>query len=558
MAQPYIIVPPVGSDPADEWMKLGVDAQASGNLPKAQQHYNQALRLDPRHALATQNLAVVFAQSNLLNEALLTIERASMLNDTHGVIFMNWALMALEADQIDLALKTAQRGVDIAPNVQTRLALAMVLASAGQPEQAIPLYQAMLKDEPAHPVAGANVCFMQTLANVTPKDLLDQRRQWHAAHSYKGVKAPHTNVMDPHRPLRVGYVGGDFKTHSAAMIFKPAILCPGSTTEVYLYSSLPVDEKNDQTTAAFKRFAGDRWRDISQLDDEKADIAIRQDQIDILVDLAGHTNGGRLALFTRKPAPIQVTAWGFAHGTGCPEIDYFFADPVAVPLDERGDFAEQIYDVPCIVTYDKPDYPISRTSALPYRKNGYVTFGTYARYEKMSDTCLRTFAEILRRVPDSKLILKDHGYRRPYSIRRILSVMPDIAPERLLFTVATSHMEHLQSYQQSDVILDPFPHSGGVVALEQLSMGVPLVTLYGTQPSCRTASSILTVMGKTEWIAKTVDEYVDKAVAMVQDIPMLAKIRQTLSAELMASPVITGYAEAVDQAYRAMWVRKCS
>lgn len=556
--QPYIIVPPVGSEPADEWMKLGLDAQAAGQLPKAQGHYNQALRLDPRHALATQNLAVVFAQSSLLNEALLTIERAAMLDATHGVIHMNWALMALEADQIDLALKTAQRGVEIAPNVQTRMALAMVLATAGQPEQAIPLYQAILKDEPFNPVAGANLCFIQTLASVGPKDLLDQRKQWHAAHGYKGEKAPHTNTLDPDRPLRVGYVGGDFKTHSAAMIFKPAIANASTTTEVYLYSSLPVDEKNDQTTAAFKRFAGDRWRDISAMDDEKADALIRQDQIDILVDLAGHTNGGRLALFTRKPAPIQVTAWGFAHGTGLPEMDYFLADPVAVPQEERADFAETIYDLPCIVTYEKPAYPIATTSATPYRKNGYVTFGTFARYEKMSDGCLKTFAEILRRVPDSKLIFKDHGYRRPYSIRRILSLMPDIAPDRLLFCIATTHQEHLQSYQQADLILDPFPHSGGVVALEQLSMGVPLVTLYGTQASCRTASSILTVLGKTEWIAKTQDEYIEKAVALVQDIPALAKVRQTLSADLMDSPVIKGYAEAVDQAYRAMWRRRCS
>lgn len=558
MAQPYIIVPPIGSDPADEWMKLGLEAQAAGQLPKAQQHYNQALRLDPRHALATQNLAVVFAQSSLLNEALLTIERAAMLDETHGVIHMNWALMALEADQIDLALKTAQRGVEIAPNAQTRMALAMVLATAGQPEKAIPLYQEILKEDPLHAVAGPNVCFVQTLASVTPKDLLDQRKQWHKAHAFKGEKQPHTNVMDPDRPLRVGYVGGDFKTHSAAMIFKPAIHHPGSTTEVYLYCSLPVDEKNDATTAAFKHLAGDRWRDISQLDDEKADALIRQDQIDILVDLAGHTNGGRLALFTRKPAPIQVTAWGFAHGTGCPEIDYFFADPIAVPPGERADFAETIYDLPCIVTYDKPAYPIAATSALPYKKNGYITFGTYARYEKMSDQCIKTFAEILRRVPDSKMIFKDHGYRRPYSIRRIQALMPDIAKDRLLFAIATTHQEHLQSYQQADLILDPFPHSGGVVALEQLSMGVPLVTLYGTQPSCRTASSILTVLGKTDWIAKTADEYIDKAVAMVQDIPALAKIRQTLSAELFASPVIKGYAHAVDQAYRAMWVTRCS
>lgn len=558
MAQPYIIVPPIGSDPADEWMKLGLEAQSTGNLPKAQQHYGQALRLDPRHAIATQNLAVVFAQSNLMTEALLTIERAAMWDDSHGVIHMNWALMALEADQIELALKEARRGVSIAANTQTRLALAMVLAAAGQPDQSIPLYQAILKDEPASMPASANVCFVQTLTNATPKDLLDQRKQWVKAHAYTGTVLPYGNVKDPERPLRVGYVGGDFKTHSAAMIFKPAIAAMNTTTEVYLYSSLPVDEKNDATTAAFKRFAGDRWRDIAAMTDEQADALIRQDQIDILVDLAGHTNGGRLGLFTRKPAPIQATAWGFAHGTGLPQMDYFLADPVAVPESERADFAEQIVDLPCIVTYEKPAYQVNPISPLPYRKNGYITFGTFARYEKMSDACLKTFGEILAQVPDSKLIFKDHGYRRPYSIKRAMGFMPEIDPARLLFATATTHHEHLQSYQQADLILDPFPHSGGVVALEQLSMGVPMVTLYGTQPAGRTASSILTVLGHQDWIAKTMNEYVDKAVALTKNIPALAGIRQTLSADLYASPVIKGYAEAVDQAYRAMWRRYCS
>jgi len=555
--QPYIIVPQQGSDQADEWMKLGVEAQSSGNLPKAQAHYGQALRLDPNHALATQNLAIVFAQSSLMNEALLTIERAAMMDGVHGVIQMNWALMALECDQIDAALAAAKRGIAISPNAQTRMALAMVLSTAGLPEQAIPLYQEILKEDPTHASAGPNVCFVQTLTTATPQDLLAQRQVWYKAHGYKGVKAAHTNDKTLTRPLRVGYVGGDFKTHSAAMIFRGAMGHPTSQIVPYLYSSLAVDMEKDGNTKLFKELAGDRWRDISTLDDEKADAMIRADQIDILVDLAGHTNGGRLPLFTRKPAPIQVTAWGFAHGTGCPEIDYFFADPVAIPDVERQHYAEAIYDLPCIVTYEVPPYDISTKSQLPYHKNDYVTFGTYARYEKMSDACLKTFGEILRRVPGSKLEFKDHGCRRPYAIRRIREAMPDIPKERLLFSIATSHHEHLQAYQQADLILDPFPHTGGVVCLEQLYMGVPMVTLYGTQASGRTSSSVLTQMGKTDWIAKTTEDYVEKAVAMVQDLPALGKIRKTLSAEFLASPVVNGYKEAVEAAYRAMWQTWC-
>jgi predicted O-linked N-acetylglucosamine transferase (SPINDLY family) len=538
-------------------MKLGVEAHGSGNLPKAQGHYNQALRLDPRHALATQNLAIVFAQSNLLNEALVTIERASMMDGVHGVIKMNWALMALESEQLDLALTVAQQGVDIAPNAQTRMALAMALTTAGMPERAIPLYAEILKEDPKHPSAGPNVCFIQTLTTATPKDLLAQRRLWHAANAYTGTIALHANDRTLTRPLRVGYVGGDFKTHSAAMIFGAVLQHHSAAIVPYFYSTLPVNAEQDMSTKAFQAVAGDRWRDLVPLTDEQADALIRKDQIDLLVDLAGHTNGGRLTLFTRKPAPVQVTAWGFAHGTGCPEIDYFLADPIAIPQAERADYAEQILDLPCIVSYAPPLYDVKHTSQLPFHKNGYLTFGTYARYEKMSETCLRTFADILRRVPESRLEFKDHGCRRPSSIRRIQALMPDLAKERLLFSIATSHQEHLQAYQQADLVLDPFPHGGGVVSLEQLYMGVPMVTLYGTQPSGRTASSVLTVMGKTDWIAKTTEEYIEKAVALVSDIPALGKIRKTLSAEFLASPVCTGYPQAVEAAYRTIWETWC-
>ena len=556
--QPFVLVPPQGAEAADEWMRLGLEAQVAGKLPDAQGYYQHALRLEPRHALATQNLAVVFAQSNLLNEALLTIERASMFDGTHAVIRVNWALMALEADRIDEALRVGREALAMNACLETRLALAMILGTAGLADQAVPLYQAILRDTPGHPSAGPNACFVQTLTEAGPGELLAQRHQWYQANHYTGPVASHGNDRTPDRVLRVGYVSGDFKRHSAAMIFGAVVNHHTPAVEPYLYSTLPVDEVADTVTKRFKTTAGPRWREIQGLTDEQAAAQIRADQIDILVDLAGHTNGGRLALFTRKPAPVQVTAWGFAHGTGLPEIDYFFADPVAVPEEERQHYAERVFDLPCVVTYEPPlEYNVKGVSPQPYFSKGYVTFGSYARYEKLSNACLATFGEILRQVPDSRLVLKDHGFRRPYAIRRVLEAMPDIAPERLLFAIATTHPEHLQAYQQADLMLDPFPHTGGVVGLEELWMGVPVVTLYGTQAAGRTTSSVLTAMGKTAWIAKSPEQYVEIAVGLVQDLRALATVRKTLREEFLASPVCVGYVEAVEVAYREIFARWC-
>ena len=554
--QAYVVVPKQGADVADEWIGLGVEAHMQGKGADAERHYKKALVMEPRSAVATQNLAIIYAQSGNLNEALLTIERALLFNDKLGVAWMNQGLMQLDSERVGDALASCRKAIAIEENVHTRLALAVVLATAGLPAEAVPLYNKVLDEIPAHPQAGPNACFIQTLTKAGPAELLAQRRRWYDANAFKCEIKPHQNDMRYGRPLRVGYVGGDFKCHSAAMIFASVVLHHDpAKIQPYLYATLPLDPVADGATKKFKDMAGDRWRDIAEMDDEKADALIREDQIDIMVDLAGHTNGGRLSLFTRKPAPVQVTAWGFAHGTDCPEIDYFFADPVAVPEHERAHYAEKIYDLPCIVSYEPPEYGLKGVSDTPFRRNGYVTFGSSARYEKLSDECLAAFAEILRRVPDSRLRLKDHSYRRPYSIQRVMESMPDIAPERLAFIGSTPHHEHMQEYQSSDLILDPFPHTGGVVCMEQIYMGVPIVTLYGTQAAGRTTASVLTAMGRKEWIARTPQEYVETAVRLAENPIELGKARKTLRDEFLASRAIKGYREATEAAYRRIWAK---
>jgi protein O-GlcNAc transferase len=563
--QQYMIVPPQGSEPADEWVRLGVEAQMGDRKPDADRHYRQALRIDPRHVIATHNHAILFATQGNLNEALLTMERAMIFDESFGAVYMNYALMCLEAGRIDAALEAGEKAVAIGDKdngplgkVHPKVVLAMVYGSAGKSAEAVPTYNAALDEDPKHMQAAVNACFAQTLTFSTPADLLKQRKRYAEAVKYTGtIRKPKVDTEWP-RPLRVGYVGGDFKQHSAAMIFSNVLFNHdrGKVTPYY-YSSLPTNPDHDAYSKRFKELAEDRWRVIEgKNDDEAADI-VREDRIDILVDLAAHTSGGRLPIFLRRPAPLQVTAWGFAHGTGLPEIDYFFADPVAVPEEERQFFAEKIYDLPSLVTYWPPEYKFKEGAQIPYALNGFVTFGSSARYEKISEECLGAFARILEAVPDSVLRLKDSAYGRPYSIRRVLKIMQGhgIAPERVHFLIGTSHEEHMQAYRNSDLQLDPFPHGGGVVALEQLYMGLPIITLYGTQPAGRNTSSVLTAMGRGDWIAKTQDEYVEKAVALANDLKTLREARKTLRNELLESPVIKDYAAKVEAAYQDIWER---
>ena len=227
-------------------------------------------------------------------------------------------------------------------------------------------------------------------------------------------------------------------------------------------------------------------------------------------------------------------------------------------------FAEKVWDLPCIVAYETPDeYELRGSSPPPVNRqdDGLFTFGCYSRFEKLSDEYLAACAQILERVPESRMLFKDRALRRPSSLRRLWAAMPTIARERIVPMLDTSHPDHLLSYQISDLILDPFPHTGGVACMEQLYMGVPIVTLYGTAPGARTTSAVLTAMnsGRTGWIAETIPDYVDLAVETQKDRQGLALARQSLRKELMACPVADGtYITHVEAAYRAMWAKWCA
>lgn len=566
--QPYVLLPPV--DPTavfSEWLAVAIESHQLGRYPDAERQLRHALRLEPHSVRAYNNLACAYAAGGNHKEALLAVERAAMLSfdevcpnvfhqeeddgkkaerEVHGIALCNWALIALDLEQIELAVEKAELAVKVFPCPQTRMTLALCCPVAGTPERAIPLYNAVLDDDPKHYVAGMNACFVQTLTSATAADLTRQRRRFHEGQRQVGSGLRHHKLSLNGKPLRVGYVSGDYRRHSANSIFGGVVLRHSPRVEAYLYNTQPVDVLADVVSKKYKDYAGDRWRDLVNVGDEQAEEIVRRDKIDILMDLSGHTGGGRLGLFTRKPAPIQVTAWGFAHGSGCPEIDYFFADPVAVPVEERQHYVEKVIDLPCIVTFEPPEYQLPGVSDPPAAKNGHVTFGCFSRYEKLSTAYLATCQEILLAVPKSRIVFKDNAFRQPYAVKRVQQVMDAIDPRRLSFYVGSGQGDHLQSYQFSDLILDPFPHSGGTCCLEQLWMGVPLVTLYGTQAAGRTASSVLTAINRTTWIAKSRDEYIEIA---AKHFWKEQSPRRILRQELLDSPVMKGYVAAVEDVY---------
>jgi predicted O-linked N-acetylglucosamine transferase (SPINDLY family) len=298
---------------------------------------------------------------------------------------------------------------------------------------------------------------------------------------------------------------------------------------------------------------------VVDLSDEELAAQVRADQIDVLVDLSGHSGGHRLLTFARKPAPVQVTGWGYATGTGLDAIDAFMADPVVVPPDDERFYAEEIVRLPNVVCYSPPPI-LPALQPLPALTNGFVTFGSFNRAVKVTPAVLETWARVLHAVPDSRLVLKpttESATERQRLVDPLAAL--GIAPDRIEILGKSSHLEHIASFGRIDIQLDTFPHTGGITTLDGLLMGVPCVTLLGERVAGRLSASFQTVLGLADLIAQTTDAYVEIAVRLAQDLDRLAHERMTLRERLLASPVgdTRAYSRAVEAAYRDLWVRWC-
>jgi predicted O-linked N-acetylglucosamine transferase (SPINDLY family) len=323
--------------------------------------------------------------------------------------------------------------------------------------------------------------------------------------------------------------------------------------EVICYST---SVRQDAATDSFRRMA-DRWREVWSFPDDQLADCIRSDKVDILIDLSGHTAGNRLRTFARKPAPVQVTAWGFATGTGLPSIDYMFSDPVALPPTNRPFFAEQIYDLPCLLIMEPPPAEF-RCVEPPVLSTGCITYGLFNRVSKFSDHTIAVWAQILQGDTTARLLIKDASIDQD-SIRRMLLEKfgaHGLGPERIVLLGKTSREDHLKAYGQVDICLDPFPQNGGISTWEALYMGVPVVAKLGTTIASRCAGAILSAVGLGGWAATDEAQYVEIALSATPE--RLRTLRGALPAMIAARCSPGAYTRSVEDAYRAMWTAYCA
>ena len=394
----------------------------------------------------------------------------------------------------------------------------------------------------------------------TTASMQGERRGWADRFAtWKTDALSFANPPRPHRRLKIGYVSADFRDHSAAVVFGAMLLkFDSSQFDVFAYSNTL---KADRVTELFKRHAT-RWREIAGMSDDDVARMIKADGIDILVDLSGHSGGNRLLVFARKPAPIQVTAWGYITGTGMTAVDAIFADPVVIPEEEKQFYAEEVVYLPNVVctAFQLTQYP--DVNPLPAASGSGVTFGSFNRLSKISELPLKAWARVLAAVPGSRMVIKAPGLENAHLRESIQRHFTDagVDPVRITFMGRTRWREHMSAFHQVDLVLDAFPHSGGVTTLDALSMGVPVVTLKWPTLVGRLSASFLTAVGLTDWIAETEDEFVARAVEKANDVEQLKALRQTLRSRLADSVIgdTRAYVAAVEHEYRRLWQRWCA
>ncbi|MHA1599159.1 MAG: O-linked N-acetylglucosamine transferase, SPINDLY family protein, partial [Alphaproteobacteria bacterium] len=540
---------------------LGMTLQRLGRRDDAIDRFKSCLALRPDHFEALNNLGNALVDASEAEAATGYLSKALSLNPDNAKSHNNMGVAQQRLFNNDEAVGHFERALDIDPAfAEAHGNYGAILTSLNRLEEAFAAIRRALEICPDDADSHSNLIFALDFDVHTTRTLhLEERLRWNDAHAKPlvGHRRPLKNRPDPDRRLRIGYMSGDFRNHSAAYLFGPVLLHHDRENfEVYCYSNALGE---DDLTARF-RDAVYGWRSIvGETDTGVADM-IRADGIDILVDLSGHTKGNRLLVFARKPAPLQVTAWGHASGTGIDVMDYLFSDPVLLPEDSRQYVRERIVDLPCAFGYICPDQA-PPVVALPAIENRYVTFGCFNRTEKISAEAFDLWAELLLEMPDARLILKDKPLNHQAQRQRMLAEFErrGILPERIELIGHSSWADHMAAYGAVDIGLDPFPHNGGLTTMESLWMGVPVVTLMGSTSCGRATASILTAAGLGDWIGDSADGYRNIARDLADDVTRLAGIRAGLREKLATSTVghAPTYVGAVEDAYRSMWREWC-
>lgn len=541
-----------------------------GRPQEATTHYSQSLDLRPGQAEVMVNLGVALTATGRHAEAVASLQQALALQPgsalAHGNLGNTWLAMG----EVTPARTHLEQAVALAPSSGVaHRNLAHLLKTAGQPGRALHHLQHAL-DLPDAPLAvHSEVLFVQNylpLAQAPQADRLALARRFGEAAAR--VARPYTTWPNPRVPgktLRLGLVSADLRDHPVGYFLESVLAAWAAPASQQTASRMAVaayanQRDGDATTKRLQAHCG-IWHAVADLDDAALARQVRDDGIDVLIDLSGHTRHNRLPMLAYRPAPVQVSWLGYCATTGLDAVDAYIADPWIVPPGGESSFTERVVRLPeTFLCFTPPavDVPISPLPAL----HSGLRFGCFNQLAKMSDEVVSVWAQVLHSVPDSRLVLQaqalqDESVRTEIGARFARHSIP--SGRLVLQPAQADRMAYLAAYDHVDIALDPFPYPGGTTTLEALWMGVPVLTLPGQTALSRQGASILHNLGLDDWVATDTQDYVARAARHAAQRPELAALRNNLRARLQRSPLCDAprFANQLAQGLRALWVDWC-
>jgi len=581
----------------EQELATAVRLQQSGEHAAAESIYRAVLASDPDNAEALHLLGCNLIAQRRLDEAVTVLLRATGTGRDCAEAHYHLADAYRARGDSSGALKSFGDALRLRPDfVAAYMGAASVLRLAGEHAEAESCYRRALAQKPdfaeGHYNLGNLLRFLgrfdeaiasyrnaiaadlhfnaayDNLLNVlvchpdhTPQTIYREHLAW--ADHYTKLLGPPAALRDRDRQrgrrLRVGYVSPDFKNHSVAFFFEPLLAHHDRADfEVWCYY---VDAVSDGVSERLRGLAA-HWVDCARWTDDELVQRIREDRIDILVDLAGHTKGNRLLVFARKPAPVQVTYLGYPTSTGLPAIDYRITDWQVDPPGAEAYNAERPVRLPASYFCYRPPALSPEVEQLPALQAGHITFGSFNDAVKLSERTLELWAQALKAVPDAMLMLKARSLADAAMRERVRQrfTQRGIAAGRLSLRGWESGTEsHLALYNRVDIALDTYPYNGATTTCEALWMGVPVVTLRGATHASRMGASLLTAVGLSELVATSPERYVETCVELAANTARLATMRVMLRARMKASALMdeAGFTRVLESEYRRMWHGWC-
>ena len=544
------------------WRVLGLALHRSGQTESACEAFAQTVTLIPEDAQCRLLLADGLRRLNRYADAEQQCGQALALAPDQPEANRLMCTLLGGLGRLDEARAYGLRAIELAPNDETMYSslAVMLFESNGSAAEAEPYFRRALELKPADADAHSSLLFaLSHQVSIDNATLAAEHRVFAERHEtpLRARWTAHPNLRDPARPLRIGFVSGDLFKHAVTSYLMPLLgpLKNQGGLSLYFYYNHVVF---DPITAGVQSHATE-WRDVSALSDEKLCQQIRNDRIDILVDLSGHTGRNRLLTFARKPAPVQVSCIGYPGTTGLDAMDYYFADRFAIPSGPiEQQFSEKIVRLQAASAFE-PEHHAPPVNILPALHNGYVTFGSFNRLNKLRADVIAVWARLLHALPNARMVLG--GIPPDGGQEELIGWFEQagIGRERLGFLTRSATIVYLQQHHQIDICLDTFPYTGSTTVLHSLWMGVPTLTIAGNTVPSRAGSTWMSHVGLESFVADDTDDFVAKGLAAARDLDTLARLRSELRARCEASPAFRPevIAQNIADAFRTMWRRWC-